>query len=155
MVQGLSKQCAVIQMLKGASRLLALVFRLVCLRECGRFHEPEHKQRGQPVPWARWVRYSVGRASCLCIVGNCHHEWLQPEHEQSGRTLSDVNRISRNDHCRTIEVTRHRTTVILRRSKNNTDLFWNTSNGSASRSEESIFLPFSLTAGCLFTNIQP
>jgi hypothetical protein len=38
----------------GASRLLGqglvLVLRLVCLRKCGRFHEPEPKQRDQPEP---------------------------------------------------------------------------------------------------------
>jgi hypothetical protein len=32
----------------------ALVLRLVSLRICGRFHEPEPKQRDPPEPWA-WV----------------------------------------------------------------------------------------------------
>jgi hypothetical protein len=43
---------------------LALVFRLLCLHKCGRFHEPEHKQRHQQQPLAREVRYSVGRTAC-------------------------------------------------------------------------------------------
>jgi hypothetical protein len=42
---------------------LMLVLRFVCLRECGRFHEPEPKQCYQPEPSARAVRYSVGRAA--------------------------------------------------------------------------------------------
>jgi hypothetical protein len=37
-----------------------LVLRLVCLGKCGRFYEPE--QRDKPEPCARAVRYSVGRA---------------------------------------------------------------------------------------------
>jgi hypothetical protein len=44
--------------------VLVLVLRLVCLRKCGRFHEPEPKQRDQPEPWARAVGYSVGSAVC-------------------------------------------------------------------------------------------
>jgi hypothetical protein len=49
---------------QGVSTLLGLMIRLVCLRKCGRFHEPEPKQRDQPEPCARAVRYSVGRAVC-------------------------------------------------------------------------------------------
>jgi hypothetical protein len=50
----------------GASILLilGLVIRLVCLRKCGRFHEPEPKHRDQPELRAGRVRYSVGRAVC-------------------------------------------------------------------------------------------
>jgi hypothetical protein len=51
---------------KGASTLLGyelvFVLRLMCIRKCGRFHEP--KQRDQLEPCARAVRYSVGRAVC-------------------------------------------------------------------------------------------
>jgi hypothetical protein len=49
---------------KDASRLLVL--RLVCLCKCGRFHEPEPKQRDQLEPCARAVRYSVGTVSIHC-----------------------------------------------------------------------------------------
>jgi hypothetical protein len=48
--------------LEGESRLFVL--RLVFLRKCGRFHEPEPKQRHEPEPCARAVRYSVGSAVC-------------------------------------------------------------------------------------------
>jgi hypothetical protein len=52
---------------KGALRLLVL--RLVCLRKCGRFYEPE--QCDQPEPWALRVDCSVGR-SCLYAPDNSH-----------------------------------------------------------------------------------
>jgi hypothetical protein len=52
------------------SRLLVL--RLVCLPECGRFHELEPKQRNQPELWARAVHYSVGTAAV------CTHRQQSP-----------------------------------------------------------------------------
>jgi hypothetical protein len=57
--------------------VFCLAIRLVYLSECGRFHEPEPKQRDQPEPCARAVRYSVGRA----VRTHDHPESLQGEHE--------------------------------------------------------------------------
>jgi hypothetical protein len=53
-----------LRLYKGASRLIVLMLRLVSLRKCGQFHEPEPKQRDQPEPCAPAVRYSGGRTVC-------------------------------------------------------------------------------------------
>jgi hypothetical protein len=60
--------------LEGASTLLGLrlLLRLVCLRKCGRFHEPEPSYRDQLEPCARAVRYSIGRAAV------CTHRQQSP-----------------------------------------------------------------------------
>jgi hypothetical protein len=43
-----------------------------CSVSCGRFHEPDPKQRDQQKPWSRAVRYSVGRAAV------CTHRQQSP-----------------------------------------------------------------------------
>jgi hypothetical protein len=80
---------------KGASTLLILVLRLVCLRKCGRFHEPEPKQRDQPEPCARAVRCSVGRAVCTHrqqspLVSAARTVWMY--HKKDRRDSTKLNK---------------------------------------------------------------
>jgi hypothetical protein len=55
---------AEVEMVSKVSSRFGLALRLVCLRECGRFHVPGTKQCEQSQPCAREVRCSVGRAVC-------------------------------------------------------------------------------------------
>jgi hypothetical protein len=88
---------------------VGLVFRLVRLHKCGRFHERQPERRDPPKPWARWLGTEavlgrqagqralqsgyfepLNRESVHSEQPTLHHEL---EHEQSGYTLTEPDRV--------------------------------------------------------------